>query len=418
MIPLQAAEVLRISLDCQAPPEGETVPATATMEGGEAAEGEAEGRRRLFQEAEGEAEAEASGSGDATCTPYMTPKAYAGDSPEVLKGLAYFQALMPYQQAASAAFTAAVESGNLTAMRAVYAATRPLYEQIEVCWGRAGVIQVHWARWLRCCASVYQAGGRWLDPAGGSSPVPPAPTNHARAPACPPARPPARPQVLAASFPNLDLALDAREYAFPEGERSPDFQGFHKLERLIFGCVGRAEVEWVRGWGGGRARSAGTPRLAQALACASRVLLMMMHPDSAKAVPSLQCCTLNCRPPTQRSATAACPPRPRSGGDVGSQTLEVARGVEQTLSVLAVTLNTTAPDRFTSASNWEGMLNLAHEVAAKKVSSEEETFSDLSIMIYYNNWKGILSQVGGLLGWARPAGALGSGYKRLLVARG
>ncbi len=74
-------------------------------------------------------------------------------------------------------------------------------------------------------------------------------------------------------------------------------------------------------------------------------------------------------------------------------TLQVARGVEQTLSVLAVALNTTAPDRFTAATSWEGMLNLANEVASKKVSSEEETFSDLSLLIFYNNWKGILSQV-------------------------
>lgn len=48
-------------------------------------------------------------------------------------------------------------------------------------------------------------------------------------------------QVLAASFPALDAALDAREYVFPEGERDPNFQGFHRVERLIFG------------WGGGLA---------------------------------------------------------------------------------------------------------------------------------------------------------------------
>lgn len=49
--------------------------------------------------------------------------------------------------------------------------------------------------------------------------------------------PPPTPQVLAASFQALDLALDAREYAFPEGERSPDFTGFHRVERLLFGCA-------------------------------------------------------------------------------------------------------------------------------------------------------------------------------------
>lgn len=43
-------------------------------------------------------------------------------------------------------------------------------------------------------------------------------------------------QVLAASFPSLDADLDAREYSFPGGEKSANFRGFHRLERLLFRC--------------------------------------------------------------------------------------------------------------------------------------------------------------------------------------
>ncbi|EFN52260.1 hypothetical protein CHLNCDRAFT_14379, partial [Chlorella variabilis] len=81
-------------------------------------------------------------------------------------------------------------------------------------------------------------------------------------------------------------------------------------------------------------------------------------------------------------------------GDLGPETLAYAEGVETTLQQLQTTLNSTNPQLFTSASSLEGMLNLASEVVAKKVSSEEETSSDLSQLIFYNNWKGILSQVG------------------------
>ena len=40
---------------------------------------------------------------------------------------------MPYALNASAAFTRAVEERNLTAAKDAYLATRPIYEQIEVC---------------------------------------------------------------------------------------------------------------------------------------------------------------------------------------------------------------------------------------------------------------------------------------------
>ncbi len=38
------------------------------------------------------------------------------------------------------------------------------------------------------------------------------------------------------------------------------------------------------------------------------------------------------------------------------------------------------------------MIALATEVAAKKTSSEEETWSDQSLLIFKENWKGIYSQ--------------------------
>lgn len=43
-----------------------------------------------------------------------------------------------------------------------------------------------------------------------------------------------REQVLANTFPEVDSDIDAREYSFPDGEKSDDFKGSHRLERLIF----------------------------------------------------------------------------------------------------------------------------------------------------------------------------------------
>jgi iron uptake system component EfeO len=49
-------------------------------------------------------------------------------------------------------------------------------------------------------------------------------------------------------------------------------------------------------------------------------------------------------------------------------------------------------ERFNSELHFEGMIALATEVGAKKISSEEETWSDQSILIFRENWQGILSQ--------------------------
>ncbi|OSX80052.1 hypothetical protein BU14_0060s0018 [Porphyra umbilicalis] len=47
------------------------------------------------------------------------------------------------------------------------------------------------------------------------------------------------------------------------------------------------------------------------------------------------------------------------------------------------------PTLFSAAGNFDGMLALSLEVPAKKISSEEETWSDLSLMIFRENAKGI-----------------------------
>ena len=49
-------------------------------------------------------------------------------------------------------------------------------------------------------------------------------------------------------------------------------------------------------------------------------------------------------------------------------------------------------DRFDAAGQFGGMFALTNEVAAKKVSSEEETWSDQSLVIFKHNWIGAYSQ--------------------------
>ena len=50
------------------------------------------------------------------------------------------------------------------------------------------------------------------------------------------------------------------------------------------------------------------------------------------------------------------------------------------------------PERFSPEGQFGGMVALSNEVAAKKVSSEEETWSDQSMLIFKHNWIGIYSQ--------------------------
>lgn len=48
--------------------------------------------------------------------------------------------------------------------------------------------------------------------------------------------------------------------------------------------------------------------------------------------------------------------------------------------------------RFNAAGQFGGMITLSTEVAAKKISSEEETWSDQTLLIFRHNWIGIHSQ--------------------------
>ena len=49
-------------------------------------------------------------------------------------------------------------------------------------------------------------------------------------------------------------------------------------------------------------------------------------------------------------------------------------------------------NNFNASLNFNGMLSLTTEVPAKKISSEEETWSDQSLLIFKHNWIGIHSQ--------------------------
>ncbi len=57
------------------------------------------------------------------------------------------------------------------------------------------------------------------------------------------------------------------------------------------------------------------------------------------------------------------------------------------------------PNNFNAKDHFGGMIAVATEVPAKKISSEEETWSDQSLLIFKNNWIGIYSQY-------QPFGAL------------
>lgn len=130
-------------------------------------------------------------------------------------------------------------------------------------------------------------------------------------------------ETLAASFEETDQDIDARPYAFDEGESSPEFRGFHRIEVLLY-----------------------------------------------------------------------------ADGDTGAA-LPYATGLVESVRQLGWQL--AERDRFSAAGQFEGMLMLSTEVAAKKVSSEEETWSDQSLLIFRSNWAGIYSQYRPFAGLVRSA---------------
>lgn len=73
--------------------------------------------------------------------------------------------------------------------------------------------------------------------------------------------------------------------------------------------------------------------------------------------------------------------------------LPVAQELERSIAALSTALTET--DRFSDAQFFDGLLALPEEVAAKKISSEEETWSDLSLVIFRHNFIGVQSQYAG-----------------------
>ncbi|NJL91332.1 MAG: EfeM/EfeO family lipoprotein [Coleofasciculaceae cyanobacterium SM2_1_6] len=67
-------------------------------------------------------------------------------------------------------------------------------------------------------------------------------------------------------------------------------------------------------------------------------------------------------------------------------------GEQLVASVKSLITELNKPENFNAPLNFRGMLNLATELPAKKISSEEETWSDQSLLIFKHNWIGIHSQ--------------------------
>jgi iron uptake system component EfeO len=76
-------------------------------------------------------------------------------------------------------------------------------------------------------------------------------------------------------------------------------------------------------------------------------------------------------------------------GDMAAATPVTAALIER---VEALQRALEEPARFSAPLAFDGMINLADEVASKKISSEEETWSNRSMMIFRDNWLGIASQ--------------------------
>lgn len=168
---------------------------------------------------------------------------------EVAAGISYFKQQAQEQLPLTEALLAALKTGDLEKSKVAYVNARPPYEQIE---------------------------------------------------------------VLAGSFEQEDSDIDARPYAFDEGESSEEFKGFHRIEAILY-----------------------------------------RDGDTKLAIP-------------------------------------YAEGLIFSVNSLINKLND--PNNFSATKSFAGMLAVGTEVPAKKISSEEETWSDQSLLIFQNNWKGIYSQ--------------------------
>lgn len=188
-------------------------------------------------------------SATARAQPAATPSMEPGFTAQVDAGLAYFRRRAADQLPLVMALRDAIAAGDPDGAKLAYVASRPPYEEIE---------------------------------------------------------------VLAASFPDTDEAIDARPYAFDDGESSPDFRGFHRIENLLY-----------------------------------------------------------------------------RDGDLPSA-LPVAD--ELIASIETLQRDLTIRENFSATGQFDGVIALSNEVASKKISSEEETWSDQSMLIFRHNWIGVWSQ--------------------------
>jgi iron uptake system component EfeO len=77
-----------------------------------------------------------------------------------------------------------------------------------------------------------------------------------------------------------------------------------------------------------------------------------------------------------------------------AEDLEAARPYSQKLieSIATLRKELDESERFSAEGQFGGMVALTNEVAAKKISSEEETWSDQTLLIFKHNWIGVYSQ--------------------------
>jgi iron uptake system component EfeO len=100
-----------------------------------------------------------------------------------------------------------------------------------------------------------------------------------------------------------------------------------------------------------------------------------------------------------------------------AEDLEAARPYSQKLieSIATLRKELDESERFSAEGQFGGMVALTNEVAAKKISSEEETWSDQTLLIFKHNWIGACSQYlpfDGLVARTDPAAS-----RRVLEAR-
>lgn len=119
-------------------------------------------------------------------------------------------------------------------------------------------------------------------------------------------------EVVARAFPDLHEAIDARAHEYPEGEMSPDFKGFHRIETFLF--------------------------------------------SRSKTEPAVK---------------------------YAAQLLEDVENLQEVLADRG---------RFGASMSFESMIDRCGEISAKTITSEEEMWSDQTLLVVRHGWIGIHSQ--------------------------